>query len=117
MDTLKPLLTLLALALGGCAALLLPADRVARSEASIRTAEELGAAKVPAAQLHLTMAKDQTAEARRLASAGDKRAPVMLWRAQADGELSLNLTREAQLHAEALKAEADVTSVNARPAP
>jgi hypothetical protein len=42
---------------------------------------------------------------------------MMLWRAQADAELSLNLTREAQLHAEALKAEADVTSVNARPAP
>jgi hypothetical protein len=117
MTRLKLTLLLPALALTGCAALLLPADRVARSEASIRTAEELGAAKVPEAQLHLTMAKDQTAEARRLAGQGDRRAALVLWRAQADAELSLNLTRSAQLHAEVLKAEADVSAVNARPAP
>ena len=72
MNNLKTALLLAGLALNGCAALLLPADR---------------------------------------------RAPVMLWRAQADAELSLNLTREAQLHAEALKAEADVTNVNAQPSP
>ena len=117
MNNLKTALLLAGLALNGCAALLLPADHVARNEASIRTAEELGASKVPAAQLHLTMAKDQTQEAKRLATAGDRRAPLMLWRAQADAELSLNLTREAQLHSEALKAEADVTNVNAQPSP
>jgi hypothetical protein len=107
----RALLALPLAALTGCAALLLPSDRVARSEASIRTAEELGAAKVPQAQLHLTMAKDQTVEARRLANLGDRRAGLVLWRAQSDAELALNLTRESQLHAEALEAEAEVTAL------
>jgi hypothetical protein len=114
--TARALLAIALAALTGCAALLLPSDRVARSEASIRTAEELGAAKVPQAQLHLTMAKDQTLEARRLAAMGDRRAALVLWRAQSDAELALNLTREAQLKAEALETEAQLTAATA-PAP
>jgi len=40
----------------------MPAAGIQHSEASIRGAEELGAMGIPAARLHLEMAKDQDAK-------------------------------------------------------
>ena len=102
------------LALGGCAAVQIPADRLESNEASIRGAEEVGAEGVPEARLHLEMAKDQTAAAKKMAAAGDERALLVLARAQADAELALAIARESSVHADAVAAADDLKEVHAR---
>ncbi len=111
---IKKTLSLAALALAGCATVQLPADRLQGSEASIRSAEELGASNVPAARLHLQLAKDETLAAKKLASGGDPRAELVLARAEADAELALGLARQVSVHSEALRAEEDLKAVRAR---
>jgi hypothetical protein len=87
----------------GCAS-----DKPLRTEAStsgIRAAEEVGAAKVPQASLHLQMAKEELELAKALAAKGDKKeAASMLLRAEADGELAVALSRGDTEKAEALAA-------------
>ena len=113
----KTLVSLSLVVAGGCAAVQIPPDRLARNEASVRGAEELGAANVPAAKLHLQLAKDETEEAKKLAEAGDDRAPLVLARAESDAELALGLAREASVHADAVRAAEDLKTVQARTAP
>ena len=114
----KKLFTSLAvLALGGCASIQLPPDRLERSQASIRGAEELGASTVPKAKLHLQLAQDETETAKKLASEGDSRAILLLARAESDAELALVLAREVQTHREAMQAAEDLKAVQARGAP
>lgn len=114
----KNLFTALAvLALTGCAAIQIPPERLERSQASIRGAEELGASTVPAAKLHLQYAKDQTETAKRLADNGDERAILVMARAESDAELALVLAREVSTHREALQAAEDLKAVQARGAP
>ena len=114
----KKLLTALAvLALSGCAAIQIPPEKLERSQASIRGAEELGASGVPAAKLHLQLAKDQTETAKRMADNGDERAILVQGRAEADAELALVLAREAQTHREAMEAAEDLKAVQARGTP
>jgi hypothetical protein len=105
---------LAALTVGGCAAVPIPADSLERNEASMRSAREVGALGVPAARLHLQMAKDQTATAKRLAADGDERGLLVLSRAFADAELALAEAREAAAHTDALRAAADLQAVQAR---
>lgn len=115
---LKPLLSSLALlAVTGCAAIQIPPEQLQSSESSIRAAEELGAMSVPAAKLHLQLAHDQSEQAKKLAADGDERAPLVLARAQADAELALGLAREASVHQQALKADAELKAVEARGTP
>ena len=115
---MKPLMMLLAaLALGGCATVQIPADRLEGSEASIRGAEETGASGVPAAKLHLQLAKDQTETAKKMAANGDERSLLVLARAEADAELALGLAREAAVHGDALRAAEDLKAVKARGTP
>jgi hypothetical protein len=116
---MKKTLTLAALAfsLAGCASIQIPPDRIERSQASIRGAEEVGAQSVPAARLHLQLAKDQTENAKSMAAAGDERAVLVMGRAEADAELALGLAREVSVHNDALKATADLEAVQARGAP
>lgn len=108
------MLSLAALAIGGCATVRIPADRLEHNEASMRSAEEVGALAVPAARLHLQMAKDQTESAKAMAAKGDSRAPLVLARAESDAELALVMAREASVHAEALKAAEELKAVQAR---
>lgn len=105
------------LALCACATVRIPAERLQRSEASIRSAEELGAQGVPAARLHLQLAKDQTETAKRMAAKGDDRAVLVLSRAEADAELALGLARAAAVHAEATRAAEDLKAVQTRGVP
>ncbi len=109
--------TLSLLALGACAAIQLPAERLEGTQASIRSAQELGATGVPASKLHLQLAKDQAGSAKALAAKGDQRAPLMLARAEADAELSLGLARQVAVHTEALRAEKELEAVEDRPQP
>jgi len=108
------LMSLAALGLASCASAPMPAAELQRSEASIRGAEELGALGVPDARLHLEMAKDQDARAKKMAAAGDAGAVLMLARAESDAELAMGIAREAAVHASALKATEDLKALRAR---
>jgi hypothetical protein len=103
--------------MAGCASVQIPADQLERSEASIRGAEETGADAVPAAKLHLQLAKDQTESAKKMAANGDERAVLVLARAESDGELALVLAREVAVHTSALQAMDDLKAVHARGTP
>jgi hypothetical protein len=79
--------------------------RTEASTSGIRAAEEVGAAKVPQASLHLQMAKEELELAKGLAAKGDKKeAASMLLRAEADGELAVALSRGDAEKSEALSA-------------
>ena len=86
----------------GCASAPLRTDS---SSSAIRAAEEVGAANVPRAALHLQYAKEALDKATRLQKAGDKdEAESMLTRAEADAELAVALSREEGEKQEAIKA-------------
>jgi hypothetical protein len=85
-----------------CASTSTDATPAANSSASIRAAEEVGAAHTPDAALYLQLAKEQFEHARQLTDAKDKgRADRLLLRAQADAELALALARSDSEKAEA----------------
>jgi regulator of protease activity HflC (stomatin/prohibitin superfamily) len=87
----------------GCAST--PALRTEASTSGIRAAEEVGAAKVPQASLHLQLAKEELENAKALAAKNYKQMAVsMLSRAEADAELAVALSREDAEKAEAIAA-------------
>jgi hypothetical protein len=84
----------------GCAST--PPLRTEASASGIRAAEEVGAAKVPQASLHLQLAKEELENAKALAAKGDKGMAVsMLSRSEVDAELAVALSREDAERAEA----------------
>ena len=111
------MMSLAVLGLAGCTSLQLPADRLEHSEASIRGAEEVGASGVPAARLHLQLAKDQVDTAKKMAAAGQDRSVLVLARAESDAELAIGLAREVSVHADALRAAEDLKAVRDRGTP
>jgi len=113
----KVMMSLAVLGLAGCTAVQIPADRLEASQASIRGAEEVGASGVPAAKLHLQLAKDQTDTAKKMAAAGDNRALLVLARAESDSELAIGLAREVSVHADATRAAEDLKAVRDRGTP
>jgi hypothetical protein len=115
--TKRLMVSLGVLGLAGCVAVPIPPAQLQSSEASIRGAEELGADSVPAARLHLQLAKDQTEAAKKMAASGDDRAILVLARAESDGELALGLAREVSVHSDALKATEDLKALHARANP
>lgn len=83
--------------------------RTEASTSGIRAAEEVGAAKVPRASLHLQLAREELAQAKILSEKGDKKkAESMLLRAEADAELAVVLSREDAEKTEANEAVARV---------
>jgi hypothetical protein len=100
------------IALGACASSPVPADRLARSQAAIRSAHELGAEKTPPAALHLKVANEQLNLARKLIADGDNtRAEYVLMRAQADAEAAIALAKEADVRADAQRTLDEVQQV------
>lgn len=86
-----------------------PSDRLASAEAAARSARELGADKDPKAQLHLRLASDQIDQAKKLMADGDnKRADLILQRANSDAELSVMLAKENTAKAAAHDAQSKV---------
>ncbi len=82
------------------------------SAANIRGAEEVGASEVPVAALHLKLAKDHLASAKRLSEKGDhEEADSMLSRAESDAQLAILLSRESSERSEAKMAENRVKSL------
>ncbi len=89
-------------ALCGCASAPIVLDRLPETQAPMRAAEELGAARVPQAALELKLAQDEVQQAKLFAKDGNKqRADMLMLRAQADAELAVALAREAPLQVEA----------------
>ena len=111
MQKMKTLILVLIAAAAGCASYPAPTEKMVSAEAAIRGAQEVGAAKVPQAQLHVTLAQEQVDKAKKLMADGDnQRAESLLVRAQADAELALseakeeNAKREAQRSVDEVKA-------------
>ncbi len=103
----------MAVVVAGCASYPAPVQRLADAEASSRGAAEVGASASPQAQLHLTMAQEEIAHAKRLMNDGDnKKADFVLLRARADAELSLAFAREAEAETAAAKALGKVSAMN-----
>lgn len=72
-----------------------PALRTEGSTSGIRAAEEVGAANVPRASLHLQLAKEQLEKAKKLSADGESaKAASMLARSEADAELAVALSHE-----------------------
>ena len=83
--------------------------RTEASTSGIRAAQEVGAAKVPQAALHLQLAKEELDLAKGLSAKGEKeQATSMLMRAEADAELAVTLSRGDTDKLEAEKAMARV---------
>lgn len=93
------------LALGACASSgPVPAERLARSEAAVRGAQEVGADRVAPAAMHLKAANDELDMARKLIADGDNmRAEYILMRAEADANVARSLAREVQARNDAQK--------------
>jgi hypothetical protein len=91
--------------LAGCGATVPPpTDRLAATDAAIRSAHELGAQTDPQASLHLKLAEDQRHHARKLMTEGEHdRANLILQRASSDAELAVMLTKERAAKSEAQK--------------
>lgn len=90
--------------LGACASSPVPADRLAQSQAAVRSAHEVGAENVPPAALHLKLANEELGMARKLIADGDnKRAEYILLRAESDANAALALAREAEARSDAQK--------------
>ena len=101
--------------LSACATTAVPQERMVASQGSIRAAEEVGADKVPAAALHLQLAREETEQAKKAIQQGaNVRADYLLQRAEADAELSMALAREAPLRAQAQEAIDKLQSIKAK---
>lgn len=115
--TISSVLAIAASALVGCGSSAVPADKLASSEAAIRSAQEVGAPQYPQAALHLRLAQEQTDTARKLIKDGDNdRASYILDRAEADAEVALNMAKEEKLKAEANQTLEQVRNLKAKPA-
>jgi Domain of unknown function (DUF4398) len=92
--------------LGACGSSPQPTERLASAEAAMRAAKEVGASQYPQAQLHTQLAQEELEHAQKLIKDGDnERAERLLWRATADAELAIAVTREATARSAATAAE------------
>jgi hypothetical protein len=83
----------------------LPTQPVTDIEGASRSANELGAANNPQAQLHLKLAQEQLQQAKAAADDNDEAgADRLLQRAKADAELALALTRGSNTQMKAKEA-------------
>jgi len=88
------LLAVMAVACGGAQ---LDQARATNVQAAMSAAEAVGAEQQPKASLELQLAREQLAQAKRLAADGSEaEANLLLERAQVDAELALQLARTEQ---------------------
>ena len=91
----KSIATVIAFVALGCAGSYpVPSQDLANAQSATRSAAEIGADTQPKAQLHLSLARDQIAQANAAIKDGDnERASSLLVRARADAELAIAMTR------------------------
>ena len=88
-----------------CASYGTPVQHMAEAEASVRSAHDSYAAATPSAQLHLKLAEEAVARAKRLIDEGDyRRADFTLVRARSDANLAVAEERQAQAEGAAQQA-------------
>lgn len=106
----------LAAAAAGCATTPVPADKLSRATAAIRSAEEMNASAYPGAALHLQLAREELAQAKQILrdGGGNERAQFVLLRSEADAEAALNLAREVSAKVEAQRILENVRQVRAQ---
>jgi hypothetical protein len=103
----KHLLGTLIVMLAGCVSYPPPSETLTNSTAAARGAEEAGAQQIPAAALHVQLADEQNAAARRLMEQGDNReADFMAQRAQSDADMALALAHQQAAETRANQARA-----------
>jgi hypothetical protein len=91
--------------LTACASAPIPTQQLVDSRADTRAAEELGAKQSPQAALHLQLAYENIDRANKLIAAGDnERAHFVLLRADADAQLALAMSKEANTRGGAQRA-------------
>jgi hypothetical protein len=107
-------LAFMALALGGaCAANMAPSGSLENSLSTIRAAQEVGAANVPRAKLHLQLAEEQSTYAKKLiAEDENERASFVTMRSEADAQLALALARQSVSSAAAKDAVTKLAELN-----
>jgi hypothetical protein len=99
-------LFLLFAGIGACATAAVPHQNAEGPAAAIRSAEEVGAARVPEAALRLQLAREQLERARMMTDEDDQPAAArLLMRSEADAELALALARSSAARTEAEKAK------------
>jgi hypothetical protein len=97
---LFPLLLVSSATLGCAGSFPEPTQRLADAQSAERSARELGAEDEPKAQLSLQLAQNQIAQAEKaIAEREHEQADSLLIRAQADAELAMAQTREADARA------------------
>lgn len=110
----------LALAASGCAARRMtvepPTERLAESQATLRAAEQVGAARVPQAATYLGFAEQQVATAQQLMAEGRyDAAELQLRQALVDAQLALALARAVPLEDEARRMLEQVEALRRSP--
>jgi hypothetical protein len=96
-----------------CASFPKPVDRLAGAEASVRTAQEVGAPGVPRAALQLQLAREELDQAQAQIKKGEyEKADGLLMRAQADSELAIALVKANQEQAEAQQLQERLDAYN-----
>jgi hypothetical protein len=99
----------------GCGSYPAPVQHMAMTQASVRAAQEAGAEKNPEAALHLKLAQEQLDQAKKLMDDGDnKRAEMVLGRAEVDAELAVAEAHQGQTRAQAQDAEDQVRALRQR---
>jgi hypothetical protein len=101
-----------------CASFPPPTDSLANAIASVRGAEEIGAADVPEAALQLQLAREEITKARALMAEGENEpAYYQALKATNDAELAIQLVREEQAHeaAESARQHVDSLQVEVKP--
>jgi len=103
---------LVTVSVAACGGSSLPPAKAADTQASISAAAAVGADQNPQAALHLKMARDQLKQAQDLINRDkDDQARLVLERANADAEVALIITREAEASANLKKTQADVAAL------
>jgi hypothetical protein len=98
----------------GCASYPAPVGHLAAAQAAAQSAQDVGAESTSDGQLHLKMAQQEIALARRLLNAGDnERADFILLRARADAELASAEAEAAKAHSQAQASVAQVAELRA----
>jgi hypothetical protein len=102
----------------GCASFPTPTESMANAVASVRGAEEVGAASVPQAALKLQLAREAIIAAEKLVAEGENEsAHYQALRASNDADLAIALTREDEARKVAKTAETRVDTAEAEVTP
>ena len=117
--SMRRLMLVLGTALGAqavaCATTPIPADKLSRSTAAVKSAEVVNADRVPSASVHLRLAREQLDRARQMLKDGDtERAEYMLLRSEADAEAAMNLAIGVEAQQDAIQTIRTVQTMKAQ---